>query len=123
MRSFKNKAERCENGAGPKRGNLPQQTFRLFRHVPCVDGSELEGESSRRKAWSVRPYVRPFSAVRMTAGHNALRGSGPGQKLAFDDALYLLCRIVGDTPGKFGNLNQFPQGAVSSGRDSGVGQG
>jgi hypothetical protein len=23
----------------------------------------------------------------MTAGHNALRGSGPGQKLAFDDAM------------------------------------
>jgi hypothetical protein len=23
----------------------------------------------------------------MTAGHNALRGSGPGQKPAFDDAL------------------------------------
>src|SRR5207247_2423622 len=82
-----------------------------------------QGESSRRKAWSVRAYVRSFSAVRMTAGHNALRGSGPGQNLAFDDALYLLCRIVGDTPGKFGNLNQFPQGAVSSGRDSGVGKG
>jgi hypothetical protein len=28
-----------------------------------------------------------FSAVRMTAGHNALRGSGPGQKPAFCDAL------------------------------------
>src|SRR5208283_93784 len=26
----------------------------------------------------------------MTAGHNALRGSGPGQKLAFDDALALV---------------------------------
>ena len=28
--------------------------------------------------WSVQPCVRPFSAVHMTAGHNALRGSGPG---------------------------------------------
>ena len=28
-----------------------------------------------------------FSAVHMTAGHNALRGSGPGHKLAFNDAL------------------------------------
>jgi hypothetical protein len=27
---------------------------------------------------------------RMTAGHNALRGSGPGQKLAFDDAVALV---------------------------------
>jgi hypothetical protein len=26
----------------------------------------------------------------MTAGHNALRGSGPGQKLAFDDAMALV---------------------------------
>jgi hypothetical protein len=26
----------------------------------------------------------------MTAGHNALRGSGPGQKLAFDNALALV---------------------------------
>jgi hypothetical protein len=27
--------------------------------------------------WSVQPCVRPFDAVHMTAGHNALRGSGP----------------------------------------------
>jgi len=26
----------------------------------------------------------------MTAGHNALRGSGPGQKHAFDDAVALV---------------------------------
>ena len=42
------------------------------------------------QAWSVQPCVRPLSAVHMTAGHNALRGSGPGQKLAFDNALALL---------------------------------
>jgi hypothetical protein len=35
----------------------------------------------------VQPYVRPVVAVHMTAGHNALRGSGPGQKRAFDNAL------------------------------------
>ena len=43
--------------------------------------------------WSVQPCVRPFNAVHMTAGHNALRGSGPGQSLAFDNnalALVLL---------------------------------
>ena len=34
--------------------------------------------------WSVQPCVRPLDAVHMTAGHNALRGSGPGQKHAFD---------------------------------------
>jgi hypothetical protein len=35
----------------------------------------------------VRPCVRPLSAVHVTAGHNALRGSGPGQKDAFDNAV------------------------------------
>src|SRR5271157_5520406 len=29
--------------------------------------------------WSVQPCVRPFDAVHVTAGHNALRGSGPDQ--------------------------------------------
>src|SRR5271155_2444574 len=42
---------------------------------------------SRLQAWSVLPCVRPLDAVHMTAGHNALRGSGPDQKLAFDNAL------------------------------------
>ena len=37
--------------------------------------------------WSVQPCVRPFDAVHMTAGHNALRGSGPDQQLAFKNAL------------------------------------
>ena len=37
--------------------------------------------------WSVQPCVRPVDAVHMTAGHNALRGSGPDQKLAFKDAM------------------------------------
>src|SRR5258705_10475608 len=43
--------------------------------------------SSRTQAWSVLPCVRPFGADRLTAGHNALRGSGPGQKPAFEDAM------------------------------------
>jgi len=46
-----------------------------------------QGLSSRVQHWSVQPCVRPLSAVHMTAGHNALRGSGPGQKLAFDNAV------------------------------------
>src|SRR5580658_9030401 len=46
-----------------------------------------QGLSSRVQHWSVRPCVRPVDAVHMTAGHNALRGSGPGQKDAFDNAL------------------------------------
>src|SRR5580704_1303526 len=41
---------------------------------------------SRMQIWSVRPCVRPFSAAHMAAGHNALRGSGPDRKPAFDHA-------------------------------------
>src|SRR5262249_53705508 len=33
----------------------------------------------RMQHWSVQPCVRPVCAVPMTAGHNALRGSGPDQ--------------------------------------------
>src|SRR5438270_8065402 len=43
--------------------------------------------SSRLQHWSVQPCVRPLDAVHMTAGHNALRRSGPGQKHAFDNAV------------------------------------
>ena len=49
-----------------------------------------QGLSSRTQHWSVQPCVRPVDAVHMTAGHNALRGSGPGQKRAFDNALALV---------------------------------
>jgi hypothetical protein len=38
----------------------------------------------------VQPCVRPVDAVHMTASHNALRGSGPGQKPAFDYAMALV---------------------------------
>jgi hypothetical protein len=48
-----------------------------------VDGSGLARTFFTHAGWSVQPCVRPFSAVHMTAGHNALRGSGPGQKPAF----------------------------------------
>jgi hypothetical protein len=54
----------------------------LRRHVWTAPG--WQEKFSRGRAWSVQPCV---DAVHMTAGHNALRGSGPGQKPAFDDAL------------------------------------
>src|SRR5450631_2243013 len=38
--------------------------------------------------WSVQPCVRPFNAVHMTAGHNALRGSGPALSEAALKALH-----------------------------------
>ena len=43
--------------------------------------------SSRLQHWSVQPCVRPLSAAHRAAGHNALRGSGPGHKHAFDNAM------------------------------------
>jgi hypothetical protein len=42
------------------------------------------------RRWSVQPCVWPICAVHMTAGHNALRGSGRGQKHAFEDAMALV---------------------------------
>jgi hypothetical protein len=55
--------------------------------VPCVDGSELARRIFTSQAWSVQPCVRPLDAVHMTAGHNALRGSGPGHFPAFENAM------------------------------------
>ena len=57
------------------------------RDVPCVDGSALARTFFTSQVWSEQPCVRPVDAVHMTAGHNALRGSGPGQKPAFDNAV------------------------------------
>src|SRR5262249_22536685 len=54
-------------------------------HVWTAPG--WQGESSRYRLGSVQPCVRPVSAAHGAAGHNALRGSGPGQNLAFKDAV------------------------------------
>src|SRR5258707_8668304 len=78
----------CEQmfSALPPRADIAQRN-RHVRFVPCVDGSGLASEIFTSQAWSVLPCVRPVDAVHMTAGHNALRGSGPGQKPAFDYAM------------------------------------
>jgi len=69
----------------------PEADIRVtHRHVcfgPCVDGSGLARRIFTLQHWSEQPCVRPVCAVLMTAGHNALRGSGPGQQHAFEDAL------------------------------------
>jgi hypothetical protein len=64
-----------------------ERTSPNVSNVPCVDGSGLASEIFTSQAWSVLPCVRPVDAVHMTAGHNALRGSGPDQTLAFDNAM------------------------------------
>ena len=73
----------------PPTGDICRCSWNV-RKVPCVDGSWLASQNFTLRCWSVQPCVRPVSAVRMTAGHNALRGSGPGQKPAFKDALALM---------------------------------
>src|SRR6516162_4807178 len=69
---------------GPIMSALPPKAdIRVtHRHVcfgPCVDGSGLARRIFTLQHWSEQPCVRPVCAVLMTAGHNALRGSGPGQ--------------------------------------------
>jgi hypothetical protein len=68
-------------------GNGHRQADSARPKSAIVDGSGLAREIFTSQAWSVLPCVRPLGAVHMTAGHNALRGSGPGQKHAFDDAV------------------------------------
>src|SRR5690242_3246386 len=71
-----------EMSALPLKADMLRAVFDV-RYVPCVDGSELASQDFTSRCWSVQPCVRRVSAVRMTAGHNALRGSGPGQQPAF----------------------------------------
>ena len=68
-----------------KRPNFAAQQNDAMCHVWTAPG--WQGFSSRMQHWSVQPCVRPLSAAHRAAGHNALRGSGPGQKHAFDNAL------------------------------------
>ena len=66
--------------------NLPSK--KPVNKGPCVDGSEL-ARTFFTSAVLVGAAMcsASISAVHVTAGHNALRGSGPGQKDAFDNAL------------------------------------
>jgi hypothetical protein len=89
------RAEWCPDRLPPRTG--PISTFRHQLALPTSHWASAMGhvwtapgwqeESSRRSLWSEQPCVRPLSAVPMTAGHNALRGSGPDQKHAFGDAM------------------------------------
>src|SRR3954454_1519798 len=55
--------------------------------------------SSRLQHWSVQPCVRPLDAFHMTAGHNALRGSGPGQKPAFEMHWHMWVVLIAGSTG------------------------
>ena len=63
-----------------RRPQWPAASVAKGRHpkpFTCVDGSGLARRIVTSQAWSVQPCVWPVCAVHMTAGHNALRGSGP----------------------------------------------
>ena len=65
----------------------PKSDSLRVRFGPCVDGSELARDFFTSAALVGAAMCSAFDAVHVTAGHNALRGSGPDQKLAFDNAL------------------------------------
>ena len=54
---------------------------------PYRDPPSWQGKSSRRVAGRCSHVFGLLVRFHMTGGHNALRGSGPGQKPAFDNAL------------------------------------
>src|ERR1700740_1353769 len=60
-----------------------------FAEVPCVDGSGLARVFFTCSAGRCSHVFGLFARLTLTAGHNALRGSGPAHKLAFEDALAL----------------------------------
>jgi hypothetical protein len=64
-----------------------ERDSRNLGRPPRQQGREPGPMFGAMGSWSVQPCVRPFNAVHMTAGHNALRGSDPDQHLAFKNAL------------------------------------
>src|SRR2546425_11296585 len=67
--------------------------------VSCVDGPGLARKIFTLHCWSVQPCVRPVCAVHMTAGHNALGGSGPGQKPAFEMHWHMWVVLIAGSTG------------------------
>jgi hypothetical protein len=88
---------RCTTALPPKAEVHPRSCY--VAQVPCVDGSELARLFFTLAGWSVQPCVRPVSAVHMTAGHNALRGSGLGQKPAFEMHWHLWVVLIAGSTG------------------------
>src|SRR5262245_44208372 len=72
---------------------------RIVRFVPSVDGSELARLFFTFAGWSVQPCVRPVSAAHKAAGHNALGGSGPGQKPAFEMHWHMWVVLIAGSAG------------------------
>jgi hypothetical protein len=68
-----------------------EQRDDLTEEMRLENGSELARVFFTNAALVGAAMCSAFiGAVHLTAGHNALRGSGPGQQLAFDNALALV---------------------------------
>src|SRR6266436_57035 len=98
----------CGMSVLPPTTDIVSQTG-YARKVPCVDGSGLAREIFTSQTWSVQPCVRPVGAVHMTAGHNAVRGSGPGQNLAFDAADSSACHRLWKSDSIHETVRHFEQ--------------
>ena len=74
---------------GLRRSDTFKLTSQPYSSISCHvwTAPSWQGESSRCVAGRCSHVFGLFGAVHMTAGHNALRGSGPGQKPAFDNAM------------------------------------
>jgi Transposase len=77
----------AERTMTPGASDQGKQRDDLTAEMRLENGSELARKIITSQVWSVQPCVRPLSAVHITAGHNALRGSGPGQQHAFENAM------------------------------------
>jgi hypothetical protein len=80
----------CINAVYPTRRRGVRTNVRCIerlRYGPSVDGSRLSRDRVRCRAGRSSHLFGLRVRLTGAAGHNALRGSGPGQKLAFIDAL------------------------------------
>jgi hypothetical protein len=76
----------AERTMTPGASDQDEQRDDLTEEMRLENGSELARTFFGAQNGRCAHVFGLFSAVHMTAGHNALRGSGPDQKPAFDNA-------------------------------------
>src|SRR5438034_1269817 len=83
----------------------PDQHIRLATHGRSIQkchvwtAPDWQGKSSRRVAGRCSHVFGLFVRFHMTAGHNALRGSGPGQKPAFEMHWHMWVVLIAGSTG------------------------
>lgn len=76
----------------------PSRPAALGNLILSVWPRKMSIPARRARSWRTK-CVRPVRAVHMTAGHNAVRESGPGQYLAFDDAVPMWVVLIAGSTG------------------------